>query len=169
MRLLNTLKYKYYNIKISCKNLFNWFNIIWNDREYDYLFMLKIEKKKIEQMIKFYSNDYYGKDTTLKELKFANHLLDLIINEKYNDYISYDGTVQAKMNDDGKTWSCDLPTMHFNHYVNLKNVQRFIPHLKYSGLKNSNYIEFIKMTLYEAKLWHLYFRYKEYKMQNWWD
>lgn len=40
MRLLNTLKYKYYNIKISCKNLFNWFNIIWNNREYDYLFVL---------------------------------------------------------------------------------------------------------------------------------
>ena len=35
MRLLNTLKYKYYNIKISCKNLFNQFNIIWNNREYE--------------------------------------------------------------------------------------------------------------------------------------
>lgn len=39
-------------ISIGLKNLWAWVSVIWNDRQWDWEYMLRIEKKKLDCMIK---------------------------------------------------------------------------------------------------------------------
>ena len=161
-------------VLIGLKNLLAWAPVIWNDRQWDWEYMLRIEKKKLDCMIKWYTKEIENPnafnsiniDNVLNELKFARRLIDLIENDG-DKYITYTGENKTEKQDNGLYRVVDTQTLHFNHYVNKQNFKRFMP-----NFVENDIVEFgdnFDLALYQEKLWHLYFKYKMHKMPGWWD
>lgn len=73
------------NIIIGIKNLYYWFPIIWNDRNWDQYYLYVILKHKLKKMEKYQrvhgitSNN----EKTAKKIKLCVNLLDRIIKDDY--------------------------------------------------------------------------------------
>ena len=57
---MNWLKKTYYNLIRGISNLISYFRLIWKDRDWDYGFMLELERKKLQRAIKWYEKNDYG-------------------------------------------------------------------------------------------------------------
>lgn len=72
------------NLIGSIKNLVVWFPVIWRDRHYDYMYFLKIMKKKLELMERYaYSDDSYYADKNKKQIKIARILVERLVKDEY--------------------------------------------------------------------------------------
>jgi len=72
----------------SLKNLVFYFNLIWKDRPYDYIYLLLFLDKKLEQIELFWEDKYFGKymgwqndKKILKELKETRNELRKYVNK----------------------------------------------------------------------------------------
>jgi len=96
-KFTNSLKYNSFVKGIT--NLFNWFKIIWNDRQWDYYYFLVIIQKKLELMINYRLNSphfvkYVGRDTDLRQMYIAKEAVDRLVKDDY--LIIYDDWNEAK-------------------------------------------------------------------------
>ena len=161
-------------ISIGLKNLWTWAPVIWNDRQWDWEFMIKIEKKKLDCMIKWYTKEVENPSAfnsinigdVLNELKLARRLIDLIEDDG-DKYITYTGENKTEKQENGLYKVVDTQTLHFNHYVNKQNFKRFMPNFVENDIEEFG--DHFDSMLYREKLWHLYFKYKMHKMPGWWD
>lgn len=90
---LSYIHYKYYThgLLTQCylftngiKNLISWFSIIWKDQNWDYSFLLKILRFKINNMIKcFEADSLHSTEPYVKQMKFTLRVLDRIIEQNY--------------------------------------------------------------------------------------
>lgn len=73
------------NIKEGVKNLIKWSPVIWNDRDFDYIFIFRILKFKLEQMEKRFRECDYTMDSqkNAREIKQCIKILNRIINQDY--------------------------------------------------------------------------------------
>ena len=161
-------------ISIGLKNLWAWVPVIWNDRQWDWDFIMKIEKKKLDCMIKWYTKEVENPNAfnsinigdVLNELKLARRLIDLIEDDG-DKYITYTGENKTEKQENGLYRVVDTQTLHFNHYVNKQNFKRFMPNFVENDMEEFG--DIFDLMLYREKLWHLYFKYKMHKMPGWWD
>ena len=161
-------------ISIGLKNLWTWAPVIWNDRQWDWEFMIKIEKKKLDCMIKWYTKEVENPNAfnsinigdVLNELKLARRLIDLIEDDG-DKYITYTAENKTEKQENGLYRVVDTQTLHFNHYVNKQNFKRFMPNFVENDIEEFG--DIFDLSLYREKLWHLYFKYKMHKMPGWWD
>lgn len=155
-------------MKQGIKNIIYWIKSIYNDRQWDYDFILNLESKKIDYMIQWWSNDknthIEDSKRVLKELKFYKHLIELL-DDSGLQYLEFIGKSKFEDIGNGKKQLVETPDAKFNHYVNMKNYQRFLPNIKRYCWDDA----ILKQVIYAEKLWHLYNRYRELKMRNWWD
>ncbi len=155
-------------MKQGIKNIIYWAKSIYKDRQWDYDFILKLESKKIDYMIRWWSNDknthIEDSKRVLKELKFYKHLIELL-NDNGLQYLEFIGEPKFEDIGNGKKQLVEMPDAKFNHYVNIKNYHRFLPNIKRWCRDEA----ILKQEVYAEKLWHLYNRYRELKMRNWWD
>lgn len=80
----NGLLVQYYLFTGGVKNLIRWFSIIWKDQDWDYSFLLKILRFKINNMIEFFEEDiYHDTKDEIKQMKFTLRVLDRIIEQDY--------------------------------------------------------------------------------------
>ena len=79
--MINKIKDFFRNIKHGLKNLYVWFPIIWNDRQWDFQSMLEILDKKLELMV----NSNYCEDERYKYLKIAHKLSKKVKNDEYEN------------------------------------------------------------------------------------
>ena len=56
---MNSIMKKIANVFLSIKNIIRWVPTLFKDREWDYSFMLEIEQKKLNNMIKWYEQNCY--------------------------------------------------------------------------------------------------------------
>jgi len=73
---------------MSLKNLVFYFNLIWKDRPYDYIYLLQFLDKKLEQIELFLEDKYFGEHMgwqndkeILKELKEIRNKLRKYVNK----------------------------------------------------------------------------------------
>ena len=75
------------NIRIGIKNLYRWFPIIWNDRDWDHNFFFEIMRFKLKNMENFFR--YYGchlvAEKDADKMKVCIILLDRLIEDRYFD------------------------------------------------------------------------------------
>ncbi len=95
------IKQLFYN----CKRVISWIPTIWEDRSWDYTFMYKILRKKLEEDANFYDSNAVNSDTSwiVKQQRFAIKLLDRIIADDYMEDYEY-----------FKTLSWDQKTKYFD-------------------------------------------------------
>jgi hypothetical protein len=75
------LPYIHYDLFYGVKNLVKWFRIIWNDRNYDYTFMLDIMRFKIESIAKLHhEHENFHRES---RMRICIKLIDRIKDEYY--------------------------------------------------------------------------------------
>lgn len=135
----------WYNFKYGISNLFYFFKVIWNYRNFDYGYLLEIEKRAMIRMKKYYEtcNITYSDTDTAKDLDLCINILNEM--EKCTDY-----------------WYAEEREGHKPiKKINMKNSPY---HDK--ELANKRVFQY---DWYEHKCWKLYNLIRAYKMQTWWN
>ncbi len=170
----NFRKFIYYKIWIKIKNFFlniyniiRWIPILWKDREWDYAFMLKIEQKKLMNMIKWYETNNYGHTTagpsTVRQMKLAVNLLDIILEN--DDWWHIDYPENYKFVVDHKFQPLPISSFVIEKYVNTRNYKRFFPWMSDNAMQRPSLV----IELRKQKAWCLYHKLREQYMMHWWD
>ena len=117
--------------------------ILKEDRDYDFEYMLDLEKFKLKRMSEYFSKSQIISDweRVVKEINLCIKLIDIITEKDPPGYL-YNGTKK-------------LP------YVNTRNYKRF---LKYF-YNNDSYRDDLRQT----KALYLYNLIRTYRMRSWWD
>ena len=117
--------------------------ILKEDRDYDFEYMLDLEKFKLKRMSEYFSKSQIISDweRVVKEINLCIKLIDIITEKDPPGYL-YNGTKK-------------LP------YVNTRNYKRF---LKYIYDNN-----FYRDDLRQTKALYLYNLIRTYRMMSWWD
>ena len=150
--MIEKIKFKLDCFKKGILNLIHYFNVIWNDRDWDWKFMIFLQKRKLDSMIHYYSTGKYFKnqDVELRYMKVAKYCIDTI--------------------------TTGIVLLPEDKYVNDRNFEKI---RKENGLspvkdgfwenfKEKNY-EYFKEDVYKEKLWYLYNKIIQTKGRNWWD
>ena len=145
----------YRKLKQGIENLIYYFRVIWNDRQWDYVFLYRLELKKVQKMIQWWSkgNNVTSKNNVLRDLHICEYLLKVLSEEVDNMEITSIHPVNLK----------------FTRYVNLKNIGRFIPPDQVVFLKEWNETQWFKEDMYKLKCKNLYYTVRNYRMGIWWD
>ena len=165
----------FYNIKNFFKSLkrsCKYFKIMWSNQPYDYSYLLELEREKLKDMYKYFSNANIIEDEWIRarDCKLAIALLDIILEDdsSYDVYLPKFGDfIEGKHN----------IRYVIRKYVNDSNINRFMNRdicKKYriaSSKKNENdnLPIIIRDELRIEKAWNLYCKLREYRLRTWWD
>ena len=147
---VNRLKIHWDCFKKGIRNLVHYFKVVWQDRDWDWEFMIDLQRKKLESMIEYYSTgDYFeGQSRELRYMRIALHCLENLEN----------GEVSK-----GKV-------------VNDKNFERIRQTNGHSPSKDGFWENFKQRNpeyyyedVYEEKLWYLYNKIIQTHAKAWWD
>lgn len=156
------------------------------DRDWDYSFLLELERKKLKRMAIYFSQHGIAEnnDKTIAEISLCVHLLDIILyKESFRDKWSSAVDKCSEMSTE-KIANSNLYSMKIEHiamipdfplYVNIRNANRFLSieniyHPPYDSKEEDKFWkEHLKEEIRTAKAWHLYNMIREYKMFTWWD
>lgn len=165
---MNWFRKKYCSLVGGVSNLISYFRLIWKDRDWDYGFMLELERKKLRQTINWYKKHNYGhyvngkRDCRIMEtaLGCLNILLD-------SDWWHIEPTAYKVFFKEGKYEPTPDEYYVLDVYVNLGNYKRFMNWVPQDSIdKKPN---FWSTELREEKAWHLYHKIREQYMREWWD
>ena len=117
--------------------------ILKEDRDYDWEFMLDLEKFKLKRMSEYFSKSQIISDweRVVKEINLCIKLIDIITEKDPPGYL-YDETKK-------------LP------YINTRNHKRFLKYI----YDNDSYRDDLRQT----KALYLYNLIRTYRMRSWWD
>lgn len=84
-KIINFYDFFRYYLPGGIYNFFLWFSVIFYDRQFDYVFILKILQRKFELMEKFYLKDAIIKrsDVVAKQMKICKILISRILKDEY--------------------------------------------------------------------------------------
>lgn len=117
--------------------------ILKEDRDYDFEYMLDLEKFKLKRMSEYFSKSQIISDweRVVKEINLCIKLIDIITEKDPPGYL-YNGTKK-------------LP------YINTRNYKRFLKYI-YDN-------DFYRDDLRQTKALYLYNLIRTYRMRSWWD
>ena len=149
------MKQYYRKFKQGIENLIYYFKVIWNDRQWDYTFFYRLELKKVQKMIKWWSNgdNVTSEKSVLRDLRICEYLLKVLSEEVDHMEIISTHPIQYK----------------FTRYINLKNIGRFIPADQSDLIKEWSKSQWLKQDMYILKCKNLYYTIRNYRMGIWWD
>lgn len=82
----NPFRHTWYGIK----NIYRWWMVIWEDRDFDYIYMEKILSHKLKTMEDFFLGDETHIEDAVKygnEIKRCHEILESLVNDTYSDEI----------------------------------------------------------------------------------
>ena len=146
----------------NIKNVLSYLPLLWKDRQWDYGFMLEMERNKLQKMIKWYEDNDYGHTTsgyrTHQTMKWALDCLNIIFEDDWWSIKFIPITEWSKMTLEEKN-SC----YNIKPYINVNNRDRF---LRVNCPKDDKWYW---IDLREEKAWRLYNKIREQYMRTWWD
>lgn len=157
-----------------------------NDKDWDYYYLLLLERKKLQRMAEHFSKEVITVDDTMiaKELSLCVRLLDIVLDmevfrDKWLDEVCKHVEHNFFKNDDGITYRIETEykgkVPNFPKYVNIRNASRFVSPMSYpkdiydSDEEQKYCTERFKEEVRCAKAWHLYNLIREYRMFIWWN
>lgn len=161
--------------KIGIKNLFQWFSIIYRDRDFDQFYLLNLEYFKLKKMYKYFSTANIVEDEwhIAQTIKRAMCVLEIILEEDkpYKDYMhdNYSNiSILDNYTEDGtyiKKSELKVPVK-----VNIRNAYRFYKPENPVMMKNlfENY-GLYAMELRKMKAVHIYYEMRKLYTYYWWD
>ena len=147
----------------------SWCRLLEKDFDWDYTFLLEIERKKIIEMYEYFKKCTRSDKMPIvaSDLQLCIGLFDIVL-EKDNLQLEFSG-MKTMRRDDGMYEMVESPHIIAcrNLYINTKNASRFC----LFNLPTDDYdIEIIhKEELRRYKAWYLYNKIRTYKLFSWWD
>lgn len=148
-------------LKLGISNIKYWLKVIWEDRQDSEDFIYKLELKKIQRMLSWWDSgkSITEKELVLRDLKICEYLLKVIL-QKIDYIVTNSGCVSPN-----KTKSSRKYLYKFNHYVNIRNRERFIKDRVDVDKNSWMYLD----VLYTEKCKNLYYLIRKYRIDTWWD
>ena len=151
-------KNKIKRIPYRIKKIFKYIKLAYNDLDWDYYYMLILEKAKFEDIANYFTKSNIAEEdwAVARDAKICIKLID-IINGKDS---SYDMKYNQKNFD-----------VIITKYVNIKNIKRFDEsnYLSNDYKANVDLRYLVKDDLRIKKAWNLYCKIREYNMMDWWN
>lgn len=147
------MKELWYNIKDFFRNLYNYRKILWNDKQFDFGYLLELEKLKLQLMIKeFKTHPHTDHTSNIRWISICIKLIDIIQEE--------DSALEVVEMKTSK------PQFKLVKYVNINNASRFrIEYLdQYDRLQ-----VYRRELLRQQKALYLYNKIRYNYMLEWWD
>ena len=103
--LNNKLSSFFYNVKNGFRNIWKWRSVVWNDRPWDYVFILKALRFKLDETQKCIDGSFVGSEEEAKKIRSLVEALDRIVEDDYvsEEYKAMDekyGKLEMIFNDD---------------------------------------------------------------------
>jgi len=92
MTLIKNIKdwFKYNQFSQGIQNLIRWFPIIWNDRNFDYSYLLTLLSKKLEFKIELFKESKWNNISNVRNMKWCVDLIERLNNDYYAlEYTNY--------------------------------------------------------------------------------
>ena len=144
------------------KTMLFWFPTIWKQHEWDWGFMLDVEKRKLQRTCKWYEDNNMGHLENgwynYRNMKLCIKLLNVIAEEK--PWYHYEGEYSWNSRADDSKWI-------LHNYVNIRNADRFLDKFDMKLLEKCPNL--IRMDLRPEKAWRLYCYIREKHFKYWWD
>ena len=156
MKMLFIFKYKIKKYWDSLKNFIKNFwtdkNILWSHYDWDYSYLLELEKFKLQLMIDNFTNyPHVEHKNHIKWMSISIKLIDIILEKDM--CINYD------FNNENIT---------INKYINIRNAERFNCYSQTHNV-NEQLTLFGKEMLRERKALYLYNAIRYNYLYEWWD
>jgi len=180
-KLYRWIKWKLPNqhiyIKYGVKNLWNWFWVIWKDRDYDYNYYWKIQTKKISQMRDYHVKNmrFEGVGRVVEQMNLTLSLIDKIQNDYYRDECHNDEYYQTKMIvEDGKIEFEDIHNELDRYIAKYPSAHRQVlnnpKYLKFNKGKESNFATSLLMSIERHdKAKRILFKLLDNNIESFWD
>lgn len=149
------------------------------DRDWDYCFLLMLEKKKLQRMYDYFSHSEIacGDELVARDLRICIKLIGIIMQDDaaYKTWLnesSKDQVMHTKKRENGLyrvEFEQLRPDTDFQKYVNVRNAERFIRKPLDKANVSSRYYIHEKVSLRLLKALHLYNLIREYRMLGWWN
>ena len=138
-------------LKLGISNIKYWLKVIWKDRQDSEDSIYKLELKKIQRMLSWWNSgeSITEKELVLRDLKICEYLLKVILQKI--DYIVTEASHKY--------------LYKFNHYVNIRNKERFIKDCLDMDKNSWMHLD----ILYTEKCKNLYYLIRKYRTETWWD
>ena len=138
-------------LKLGISNIKYWLKVIWKDRQDSEDSIYKLELKKIQRMLSWWNSgeSITEKELVLRDLKICEYLLKVILQKI--DYIVTEPSYKY--------------LYKFNHYVNIRNRERFIKDCLDMDKNSWMCLD----ILYTEKCKNLYYLIRKYRTETWWD
>lgn len=160
------LKYLPRTILTGLKNLFNWFPIIWMDRQWDYIFILRILRKKLVLTEKFIRRDgiHVRNLDDARKIKICINLLDRILSDVYFDmaYKRHNakwGRAELTFKDCEEDWYVESVIRHKNANTEEEKEQQ-----RKDFIRASKHFEYL-----EKQDYYYLFKMLRKHIRSWWD
>lgn len=163
-RKRNRSESNYRRVKIN-----SWCRLLEKDFDWDYGFLLEIERKKLSEMYSYFKTCTSTNKMRIveRDLCICLKLLDIIL-EKDDLQLKF-SDIEFKIKEKGFYEMKEQPRI-FSYrklYVNTRNATRFC---KFGFPNEDNDLEIIQRErLRQAKAWNLYHKIRCYRMFDWWD
>lgn len=162
-------------------------HLLERDFDWDFYFLLVLERKKIKRMLDYFSHSEITCDDSLiaRDLKICIRLLDITLDDEKATNVWGEKAGEMLEMVSHKIPGEDLYTLDFKYngmipdfpkYVNTRNWKRFRPEISYPSASEKKSPEerkwdeeHFKEGVREAKAWHLYNLIREYRLFSWWD
>ena len=142
------------NIGYRSRKIWHFIKVGWKDQDWDYAYMLYMEKAKLEDMAKYYATSHIAVNdwAVARDAKICSRLIDIINGD------------DASFTYNEKWQKIKLKR------VNTKNWKRFIRCGRFSEwLENEDYRYIIEDDIRIGKAWNLYCKIRQYNMRSWWN
>ena len=151
----------------SISVILHWIPILYKDRDWDWYFLLKIERTKIRQMEKYFRESSIAEQdkNNAKWLHVCDKLLSIMMDE--DTALKYEDTPRETKS------ILDFPHRNYlDRYINTKNANRFFDEDEMGWLNkykegNSHSIYLNNLRISKAK--YLYYKIRENFTFNWWN
>lgn len=180
MYYFSEIKRLYRSFITGVKNLYQWFNIIWNDRDWDYHFILKILEHKLRlQANKIGSRNLHeGAKANARDMIICANLINKLKDDYYRDeYIDFiDTKILFIPIGDGEKYKMDRKVLRDDldfYYLKYKNIHKRVLNGE-KPLGESSYDERIWTAMNIAEIntnraYDLLFKILKERLEYWWD
>lgn len=147
----------------------SWCRLLKKDFDWDYAFLLEMERKKITEMYNYFKECTRSDKMPFvaRDLRICINLLDIVL-EKDDLQLKFT-EMKTRRRDDGMYEMVGHPriTSYRNLYINTRNASRFC---QFKFPVDDHDIEIIhEEELRKYKAWYLYNKIRTYKIYSWWD
>ena len=149
------------NIGYRSRKIWHFIKVGWKDQDWDYAYMLYMEKAKLEDMAKYYATSHITTTdwAVARDARICSKLIDIINGD--------DASYALKYKEKGQ-W--DNFKVNKLKRVNTKNWKRFIRYGQFSEqLKDKDLRDMMEDDLRVEKAWSLYCKIRQYNMRSWWN